>query len=249
MDQIKKRHRLSLRLQRFWAYLNLIWFGPCFILLLRCLGSYSCPERDVVRRRLEHLLNAEQGRPLLICANHLTMIDSMLLTWLLFDFKTLLLHFHRFPWNVPELQNFGGNILLRIMCYLGKCVYIERQGSAEARRLSWQKVSYLNAIGETLCIFPEGGRSRTGRLARENTVYGVGQLIQDNPRTLVLGVYLRGFEQKNYSFFPRRGERFFLDFRTCESPIQGGRRGQRDLTLHIMDQLEAMERDYLATRQ
>lgn len=237
-----------MRLQKFWAYVNLFWFGPCFILLLRWVGGYSCPERNAVRQKLQHLLATEQGRPLLICANHLTMIDSMLITWLLFDFKTFLKNFERFPWNVPELQNFGGNFLLRAMCYLGKCVYVERQGPAHERQLSWAKVSYLNAIGETICIFPEGGRSRSGRVSRESAVYGVGQLIQDNPKTLVLAVFIRGRGQNAFSFFPRRGEQFFMDFKVCSSPILPGRRGQRDLTLSIIDQLEVLEGEYFASR-
>ncbi len=189
------------------------------------------------------------GRPVLLCANHLTMIDSMLITWLLFDFRTLIRHFNRFPWNVPEVKNFGNNVLLRLMCYLGKCVYVERSGSPDSRRLSWSKVQYLNTLGETICIFPEGGRSRLGRIDRDSAVYGVGQLVQDNPETLVVSVYLRGYKQDDYSFFPQYRERFYLDFRVCPCAAEPGRRGQRSITLGIMDQLERMEGDYFAARQ
>ncbi len=236
-------------MQRFWGYLNLIWFGPLFILVMRIVGGYSCPEKAAIRRRLDAILEAHPGRPVLLCSNHLTMIDSMLLTWFLFDFKTLVLHFERFPWNVPELQNFGRNPLLRFMCYLGKCVYVERSGSTESRRLSWAKITYLHTQGEFICVFPEGGRSRSGRVATENAVYGVGQLVQDTPQTLVLTAYVRGIGQDQYSFFPKRGETFFLDLRVCPCPISPGRRGQKDITMSIMHSLEAMEQVYFATRQ
>lgn len=232
--------------------MNLIWFGPFFIFLLRYVGGYRCTELDEIREKMKDVFRLHPGRPVLICANHLTMIDSMLITWLLFDFRTLLLHFNRFPWNVPELKNFGGNLLLRLMCYLGKCVYVERSGSAEAKRLSWAKVLYLNSLGETICVFPEGGRSRLGRINREEAVYGVGQLIQENPETIVVSVYLRGYHQDRYSFFPKRGDRFYIDFRVwtaSSSEVLPGRRGQKTITLSIMDQLALMEEDYFAARQ
>lgn len=233
-------------MQKFWGHLNLFWFGPLFLFLLKGLGRYSCPTAAETRSRLKALLASNPDRSVLICANHLTMIDSMLITAFLFDLKTLLLKFRYFPWNVPELKNFGASFLTRVMCYLGKCVYVERGGSVESRKLSWEKVLHLNREGETICIFPEGGRSRTGRVDRDSAVYGVGQLLQAGPETLVIAVYLRGYSQKEHSFFPRWGERFFLDWRVVPCKIAEGKRGQRDVTLQIMTELEAMEQTYLA---
>ncbi len=177
------------------------------------------------------------------------MIDSLLLTWLLFDFRTLFTRFAYFPWNVPELSNFGKNFILRGICYLGKCVYLERQGSVASKRLVWEKISYLNRRGESLCIFPEGGRSRTGNLNREAAMYGVGQLVQSNPKTLVLAVYLRGKEQKNYSLWPKWGDQIWVDWKEVICDISEGRKAQRDITMQIFDQLELLERGYHAAWQ
>ena len=247
--ELAHRHQISLRLQKFWGFANLVWFGPLFVFLLRWIGGYRCPDRQAVRKKLEACLKANPGRPLLICANHMTMIDSMLLTRFLFEFNTFFTEFKRFPWNIPELQNFGNNPLLRLMCYLGKCVYVERHGSIASRKLSWAKVTWLNRQGEFVCVFPEGGRSRIGRIDRDSAVYGVGQLIQDNPNTLVLCAYLRGYTQHNFSFFPKRGERFFIDIEVCDCNIMPGRRGQREITLQIFDCLEAKEKKYFAAWQ
>ncbi|MCX6129713.1 MAG: 1-acyl-sn-glycerol-3-phosphate acyltransferase [Proteobacteria bacterium] len=247
--ELALRHQVSLRVQKFCGFINLIWFGPLFVLLLRGVGAYSCSNRLAVRQKLDGILKSNPGRPVLICANHMTMIDSMLLTRFLFEFRSLFLKFRRFPWNIPELQNFGNNPLLRLMCYLGKCVYVERHGSPESRKLSWAKVNWLTQQGDFICIFPEGGRTRIGRIDREAAVYGVGQLIQDNPQTLVVCAYLRGYKQENFSFFPMRGENFFLDLEVCNCTINPGRRGQRDSTLQIFDCLEAMEKKYFAARQ
>ena len=247
--ELALRHQVFLRVQRFWGFVNFVWFGPLFVLLLRWLGGYRCPDLVAVRHKLEGILKANPGRPVLICSNHMTMIDSMLLTGFLFGFRSLFTQFKRFPWSIPELQNFGSNPLLRLMCYLGKCVYVERQGSVESRRLSWAKVTWLNHQGDSIYVFPEGGRTRIGRIDRQVAVYGVGQLIQDNPSTLVLCAYLRGYGQQNFSFFPKRGESFFVDVDVCNCKIIPGRRGQREITLQMFDCLEAMEAIFFAGRQ
>jgi 1-acyl-sn-glycerol-3-phosphate acyltransferase len=236
-------------MQKFWGHMNFIWFGPLFVLLLGGVGRYRCRAKADARLRLKQLLAEHPDRSVLLCANHLTMIDSMLITAFLFDLKTLLLRFRYFPWNVPELKNFGSSFLLRAMCYLGKCVYVERKGSAESRKLSWEKILHLNRVGEAICIFPEGGRSRTGRIDRESAVYGVGQLVQASPETLVIAVYLRGAQQHSYSFFPRRREDFFLDWRRVPCAISDGKRGQKNITMQIIGELEAMEQNYLEARQ
>ncbi|HYX39771.1 MAG TPA: 1-acyl-sn-glycerol-3-phosphate acyltransferase [Oligoflexus sp.] len=247
--ELAARHRISLRVQKFWGYINLIWFGPLFLFLLRFVGGYQCLNREAVRAKLEGILRAHPGRPVLLCANHMTMIDSMLITRFLFPFPSLFSHFERFPWNIPELQNFGANPFTRLMCYLGKCVYVERSGSVESRKLSWSKVTWLNQEGDFICVFPEGGRTRIGRVDRDAAVYGVGQLLQDNPKTLVICVYLRGVGQENFSFFPRYGEQFFIDVEACDCKVAPGRRGQKDITMQMFDSLENMEKKYFAARQ
>ncbi|MES2744974.1 MAG: 1-acyl-sn-glycerol-3-phosphate acyltransferase [Bdellovibrionota bacterium] len=231
------------------GHLNFIWFGPILVFFLKFLRFYRSPNRAVVRRRIRELVEKHPRRPLLICANHLTMIDSLLLTWLLFDFRLLVKHFSYFPWNVPELANFGQSYIMRSLCYLGKCVYLERAGSVASKRLVWEKISYLNRLGESLCVFPEGGRSRTGNLDREAAMYGVGQLVQSNPRSLVLAVYLRGKNQKTYGFWPRLGDKIWIDWTEVKCEIAEGRKAQRDITMQIFDSLEDLERKYHATGQ
>lgn len=230
------------------GHLNFIWFGPTLVLFLK-IFLYRCPNRRNIRHSIRQLIAENPRRPLLICSNHLTMIDSILLSWLLFDFKLLMKNFEYFPWNVPELANFGKSITMRGLCYLGKCVYLERQGSVASKRLVWEKISYLNRLGESLCVFPEGGRSRTGNLDRDAAMYGIGQLVQSNPRTLVLAVYLRGKRQNTYSFAPKWGDRIFIDWRLVKCQISEGRKAQRDITMQIFDQLELLEKGYHATWQ
>ena len=100
------------------------------------------------------------------------------------------------------------------MCYLGKCVYVERQGNASSKALTINKLSYLLDLGQTVCIFPEGGRSRTGSIDRDGATYGIGQLIDENPDAIVCCLYLRGLQQDTFSNFPQIGDEFHIDLET-----------------------------------
>src|SRR5690606_36873849 len=140
------------------------WFSPLFYLLFRVAWRYHCDDLDAVRAKFSRVIRESSGAPLIIACNHLTMVDSMLLTLFLSSPGRLVTNFRLFPWNVPELSNFGTNLPIKIMCYLGKCVYVERRGSAESRKLTTEKLKYLLNNGQIVCLFPEGGRSRTGRI-------------------------------------------------------------------------------------
>ncbi len=245
--QLSETDIRGLRRQRIFSLVNFVWFGPLFWVLLRVVGGYRCRNLAAVRSQVRAARAEAQGRPILICANHLTMIDSMLLSVFLFSLSDFFRSFRLFPWNVPEYANFSRGFFLKLMCYLGKCVYIARQGSLESKRLSWSKVQYLLQTGEVVCVFPEGGRSRSGRVNPEEAVYGVGHLLLDCPDCVVLSCYLRGAAQSTYGFFPKRGDSFYLNTQLIKPETdQTGRRGARDLTLQIMESLKSMEINYFS---
>lgn len=230
--------------------INLWWFGPFFLFLLRIVGRYSCVNKSAFQAQIRDIMLEVGQRPVIICANHLTMIDSMIITAFAFPMHTYMVKYRWFPWNVPELMNFGKNIPLRMMCYLGKCIYVERQGSISSKKLTWSKVKYMVQNGELVNIFPEGGRSRTGRVAPDQAVYGVGQIISEMKDCQVICLYSRGIDQENYAFFPKRGERFYLNARLIQTPTnETGRRAYREITMHIMNQLQSMEEEYFAVRE
>lgn len=237
LEQQKKLNR-----QGFISYLNMFWFLPFFVLILRVWGGYRSPHTRLIRKKVRKLLNESQNRPIVICANHLTMIDSLIISWLLFSPASFFLEFRKFPWNVPEVKNFGKNFWLRVMCYLGKCIFIDRQGTAKDKKQTLAKIAHLTRQGQMVCIFPEGGRSREGRVIPENAVYGVGELIQEIPGCLALCIYVRGEHQEKFSYYPKKGESFYLDAHMMQPTSEStGRRGARDITMKIMNQLKVME--------
>jgi 1-acyl-sn-glycerol-3-phosphate acyltransferase len=188
--------------------------------------------------------------PLLVCSNHLTLVDSMILAWALSPLRGYLLRFSSLPWNVPEKANFSGTLFWNVTAFLGKCVYVTRGGPREEVRHTLLKLAHLLQAGELVSIFPEGGRSRTGRVDTENFGYGVGQLLQAVPGAEVLCVYLRGKQQGGYSDYPERGDEYEVRLeRFRPRTEQGGLRGARDLATQVIDKLADMERQYFADRQ
>ena len=116
----------------------------------------------------------------------------------------------RVPWNLPERNNFQRNLFLAVLCYLAKCLPVNRGGSREELQRLLDKCRRVLDWRQSLLIFPEGGRSRTGRVNQENFSYGVGRFLDENPNCRVMLVYLRGDGQETYGTMPRFGEHFTM---------------------------------------
>ena len=76
--------------------------------------------------------------------------------------------------------------------------------------------------GDVGLIFPEGGRSRSGRVDADAATYGVGRVVKALPGCRVLCVYLRGEGQTTYTDAPARGERFRVRFASLEPKTEHG---------------------------
>jgi 1-acyl-sn-glycerol-3-phosphate acyltransferase len=202
--------------------------------------------QDLARTRAEFAAVAGPG-PLLVCANHLTLIDSLIIQWALTPGWRLFVRPDWFFWNLPDKYNMSVNVWIRLLGYFGKCVLVRRKGPPEEVRLSLDKVRYLLARRQSVLVFPEGGRSRIGRVDTEEFVYGVGRMLQEAPHARVVCVFARGHGQKVYTNYPRRGETFFVRMRAIvPSTAFHGLRADRDLATQIVRQLSDMEREYFA---
>ena len=80
-----------------------------------------------------------------------------------------------------------------------------------------------------MLIFPEGGRSRVGRVDTENFMYGVGRMLQEAPQARVLCVFARGVGQRVYSNYPKAGEAFVVRMKPIAptTTVQGHAGGPR----------------------
>ncbi|MEE8313538.1 MAG: lysophospholipid acyltransferase family protein [Myxococcota bacterium] len=224
-----------------------LWI-PLTVLVLRFGLGYRIEGLAEARARFRRIL-AERSGPLLICANHLTLIDSFLIAWALAPSWRYALRFDLLPWNVPERTNFSSGFWSALLTYLAKGIPITRGGNRPDVAEVLRRVSHLLARGELALIFPEGTRSRTRRVDVESAAWGVGRVIGGLPGCHVLCVYLRGRAQESWGRIPARGDRFHVDL-SCIEPKsdQRGMRRSRDLSRQVVTELARMERSFLGDR-
>ncbi len=223
--------------------------APFIYLCVRMFG-YRIRNLKKIRRECDLLFQSHHGS-WIICANHLTNIDSVILAYAIAPMHRYMTQFNMLPWNLPERANFQRNIFSTLMCYLTKCIPVNRGGDREEIKLVLEKCIYLLRHRQNMLVFPEGGRSRTGRIDRNNFSYGVGRFISGCKDCKVLCIYLRGDGQDNFSAIPRLGERFTIkmDVHDMEISELNGLKAQRHYAEQIINHLAKMEEDYFAARR
>ncbi len=239
---LSTRSRRALRLQRALGWLTAPAWLP--LLMIHILLVMRWRIADLARFRREFRALRGNG-PVLLCANHLTMVDSAVIAWALQPPVTYLLRFGQLPWNLPEWRNFADQRWKRVAVFLLKCVPIRRGGERDDVRESLNRISWLMQQGEPVLIFPEGGRSRSGRVNRDSPAHGVGRMLLEVPDARVICIYLRGSRQHSWSDWPARDETFHIALRELRPTVQGrGLRASRDLTNQILACLDGMEAEY-----
>lgn len=248
---MKKKLMLKGRLliQYILGQVAIFVIAPLYFAAIRLMG-YRVRNVMKIRQECSRHFGDNEG-PWIICANHLTMIDSMIITYALFSFTRHLLHYRELPWNLPEKNNFQRNIFTAVLCYMAKCVPINRRGDREEMKKTLDKCTSLLEWKQPLLIFPEGGRSRTGRVNAESFSYGVGRFIKDFETCKVMCIYLRGDSQHTYSFIPRFGERFTVNVEVFqpEPPQKYGLRAQRHYAEQIIKHISQMEEGHFDSRR
>lgn len=240
---LNRRTRYSLNVQYFLGRAGVFILAPITFLVVKSLG-YRIEDLRRVRESIRSIMDGHRGG-WIICANHLTMIDSVIVAWALMSFSRYVVDFRSLPWNLPERNNFQKNAVLALLCYLTKCIPIHRGGDREEIRRTMEKCAHLLENGSNLLIFPEGGRSRLKTVDRQNFSYGVGRLAQKCTSARILCIYLRGIGQERYSTIPKRGERFVVLAEEFRHDVnERGLKGQREIARRIVDKLGSMENEW-----
>lgn len=244
-----EKERFYLNLQYILGRLAVFVMAPFVYLCVRLFG-YRVRDMKKIRRECEALFKSHPG-PWIVCANHLTNIDSVILTYAIAPMHRYMVQFRLLPWNLPERTNFQRNIFSTFFCYLAKCIPVNRGGEREEMKRVLEKCTHILAINQNLLIFPEGGRSRTGRINTQSFSYGVGRFISSNETCKVLCIYMRGDGQETYSNRPRFGERFSIavDVLNPDKTGLNGLRAQRHYAEQIIKHLAQMEEKYFAARR
>jgi 1-acyl-sn-glycerol-3-phosphate acyltransferase len=227
--------------------LSPVWI-PAVCALMRWWFRYRIDGVAAARRQYREIRRAHHG-PLLICANHLTMIDSAVIAWALGSAWWYLGHFSALPWNMPERNNFAASLVARTLAYIMKCLPVVRGGPRADVTNTLHSFVAMLAHGDVGLLFPEGGRSREGRVDVEATAYGVGRVVRELPGCQVLCVYLRGARQDTFSDVPARGDHFYVALRLiAPTSTATGLRGDRDIARRIVQELVDMEREHFDGR-
>ncbi|MBN1663655.1 MAG: 1-acyl-sn-glycerol-3-phosphate acyltransferase [Deltaproteobacteria bacterium] len=240
--------KYPLSFQYYLGWVSAFLLAPLMYLLIRLVG-YRIRNVGKIRKYCLERFKAHRG-PWIICANHLTMIDSIILVYALAPFYYFPINYRLLPWNLPERANFRKNTLLTVLTYLTKCIPVSRGGSRKDAKAVLDKCLYLLGKNQPVLIFPEGGRTRTGRVDVENFSYGVGYFIEHCAKAKVLCLYLRGDHQDEYSNLPQWGEHFTAGAEVLE-PVHtelSGLRAQRAYAEQIVKQLARMEESHFAFR-
>lgn len=246
---MNRSDRAWLAVQDALSRLAAFLYIPLVVLVIRLMG-YRFRELRAFRRQCrEHFSRHDGGW--LICANHLTLVDSAFIAFAMLPWWGYLLHYRRLPWNLPERRNFNRNPFDTAVCYLMKCIPITRGGDREEMKRTLEKCDHLLTAGHAILVFPEGGRSRTGRIDVENFAYGVGRFVKNLDRMKILCIYLRGDRQETWSSIPKPGDTFSMAAEVFEPErlATNGLKAQRDYAGQIIRQLSRMEERYFESRQ
>ena len=248
MTRLPFRTRAAHTFQREMGRLVAVFWVIPIAFILRVLMGYRIKDVAQVRARYRALLK-ESDPPLLICPNHLTMMDSAVVAWALGGSWWYLFHYSRMPWNLPEYNNYSSQLPTRLGAWLIKCIPVIRGGRREDVSRVIKRVQHLLSRGETALIFPEAGRSRSGRVEADAVAHAVGRILTSVPGCQPLCVYLRGDRQQTWSTVPARGDSFYIDFEVGElHSDHSGMRRSRDFSRQIVDRLVGMEEEYFAGR-
>jgi 1-acyl-sn-glycerol-3-phosphate acyltransferase len=237
----------ALQTQRRFGHFFAPVLVPLLVGIMRWVLRWKVVGTDEARRTYAKV--RESDAPLLICANHLTMFDSVVIEWALGSPWWYVMNYSALAWNTPARENFASTFWKRALVWLMKCVPIVRGGDRRDIGHTLNQLAYLMQTGEAVMVFPEGGRSRTGRVDTGAATYGVGRLIKANPGCRVLCVYLRGDQQETWTHIPVKGETFHIALECFEPKTdKRGMRGTVDLNQQILDRLQTMEKAYFDAR-
>ena len=248
MTKLPLRTRAALTIQREVGRLSAVVWITSIVFAMRYLMRYRVKDAVELRKRFRAMMR-ENDQPVLICANHLTMADSAVVAWALGGSWWYLFNYSRMPWNLPEYTNYASLWPSRVGAWITKCIPIRRGGNREHVSGVIQRVQHLLARGETALIFPEAGRSRTGRVQFDSIAHGVGRIMNSVRDCQALCVYMRGDRQTTWSTVPARGDSFYVDFQLFRPESEhSGLRRSKDLAEQIVARLSVMEQQYFASR-
>ncbi|OGL47501.1 MAG: hypothetical protein A2W05_02980 [Candidatus Schekmanbacteria bacterium RBG_16_38_10] len=168
-----------------------------YILIITTISIAWILFRILNRTKIYGLENIPHKKNLLLLPNHLTMIDSFLVGTSAF-YPEVITKPWLIPWSPAAEENFFNNPFLAWLSAKWKAIPVKR-GRKDLEVLN----RMIEILPEgTMINFPEGTRSRTGKLG--NGRPGVGKLIYDaKPTVIPARIYGMDKVLPIGSYFPR----------------------------------------------
>ncbi len=236
-----------LKLQRTISFLALIPFCYSIIFIFKYIMGYQIDDKKKIRRQFKEII--KEKKPLIICSNHLTFIDSALIIWALAPNFWYQFNYKYFSWNLPAGDFFGKKRYYRTIAFLTKCIFIHRDATPAHHNEILSICKNLLLKREIITIFPEGKRSRSGLFEPSKMTYGVGKIIQNVPECRVLCVYVRGDKQESYSNYPLKNSHFYISMNLVTPNVElSGREGCSEIVGQIAKVIKNQEDEYFKTR-
>jgi 1-acyl-sn-glycerol-3-phosphate acyltransferase len=229
-----------LRIQSFFSWAFCALFSAPLLWLLLKLFSYRVYHKEQLKKLRP---------PFILVSNHLTLIDSWFVNFAIgfpdFYWKPWLQ-----TWHLPEATNYYRGLLAPFI-WLNKTIPIVRGAPPKEQKLTKDKIISVLKNHEAIHIFPEGARSRSGRI--EDYTTGIGRIYQRVPNCTILPVYIRGTE--NVLPINIKTPRLFKKIdvvvgepRRLASKYKGLKSGI-DISRQIFDVLVGMEKKYFETKE
>lgn len=244
----------KVRLQANVCRALLLPFGGLLIFLMKFLRGYKIENLTEIRGAFQQIWKEKQrtNTPLIICANHLTFIDSALIIWALASNFFYLFNYKAFTWNLPAGDFFKKKLHYHLTLYLTKCIFLDRKGTPAHKNAVLNLCRYLLEKGNVVLIFPEGQRSRTGIFENERLRFGVGKIITSLENANVLCIYLRSDKQETFSNYPPKNSRFNLKMKLIAPTVSNEiskKRASLETVKQIGETIKEMENEFFAEAQ
>ncbi|MBX9769600.1 MAG: 1-acyl-sn-glycerol-3-phosphate acyltransferase [Bdellovibrionales bacterium] len=235
--------RLQIRIQRIAGRIAHFPLGASLMFIIIRGFRYRIENLKELRA-MYHALAKEPG-PLMICCNHLSFMDPVLLHHAFGNHWKYFWNYKVFPWNLAASE-YATNPIFGPVCWFSKVLFIRRGSRPRYLEDLFQVVSELLRNGEVVNIFPEGRRSRTGRFDDRKLAFGIGQILTRVPEDFtVLCVYLRAKQNAGFGNFPKRGTEFIVRFQKVKfSQLAGTKDAGIAVTQKIAQHILELEKQF-----
>jgi 1-acyl-sn-glycerol-3-phosphate acyltransferase len=179
------------------------------------------------RVRFTGFKNLPKNRPVIIVANHQSMFDIPAVGY---GFRSL------YPKFIAKIELSKNIPSVSYNLKHGKSALIDRKNGAQAVKEIYKLGKLIEVNNYAACIFPEGTRSKTGKIKKFQSA-GINTLLRAAPSSLIIPFAINGHTKlQEKGFFPLRiGQRITY---TALPPIEHKGRDIDSLTHELQTLIE-----------